>query len=222
MKIFYSIPLFNGLQISHFFAATAWMSATASVEEVSYNTSAGGEAIFIYPWNPAFVPSKPSLYLVHDNHLMPTSTSGGDGIWLEDDPTNHWLYALVYNNTIDAQDIGFGIAVISTPGSTILNNKISGKGGLGIGIFDASQAAVLINDVTGFAAGLAQIVLDGSLFGVPDTRNSTVVCKTPSDTVMDIGTNDKVIGCQEMASSTAAASGMIARPKALKKKPFVH
>jgi hypothetical protein len=145
-------------------------------------------------------------------------------MWLEDDPTNHWLYGLVYNNTIDGQDIGFGIAVISTTGTTILKNKISGKGGLGIGIMDASHAAVLLNDVTGFTANpdLAQIVLDGSLLGLPDTSNSTVVCKTPSDTVMDLGTNDKVIGCQQTANSTAAASGMIARPKALKKKPWVH
>ena len=44
----------------------------------------------------------------------------------------------------------------------------------------SANSAVLVNDVTDFTAipGLAQIVLDGSLLGSPDTSQSTVVCKS--------------------------------------------
>jgi hypothetical protein len=80
--------------------------------------------------------------------------------------------------------------------------------------------------VTGFTAnpdaGLAQIVLDRDLQGLPDTSDSTVVCKTPSDTVMNLGTNNKVIGCTQVTNNNAQPSKMSAGPKVLKKKPLDH
>ena len=183
-----------------------------SVVEISYNNSgaATNAGLLVVPWLPVFVPSKPSLFLVHDNNFQ-GSGPFANGIFLQDDPNNHELFALVLHNTIEANDIGAdAVAAVFTTGTTIVNNKISGAGPDAIGIYDSTYAAVLGNDVAKFtansASGLAQIVLDGSLFGLPDTSHSAVVCRTPSDTVLNLGLNNKVIGCQEVEGGAATAS----------------
>jgi Right handed beta helix region len=173
-----------------------------SIVEVSHNTVATSTwaSSWVLPWC-CWLPTKPSLFLIHDNTFKPTGPSA-DGVILLDDPANKWIYALVYNNTIEAQDIGYGgISVYSTKGTTILHNKISGTGADGIGIWDGTYAAVLGNDVTNFTASpdLAQIVLDGT------TTHSTVLCKSPNDTVQNLGTDNKLIGCQAVGSSVNAS-----------------
>ncbi len=191
-----------------------------SVEEVSYNNSSGNyEPLTIVPWiQGVFEPNAPSLFLVHDNTLTPAGPLA-NGIVLADDPTDQQLYALVYNNVIKANDIGYDvIAAFTTKSTTIVNNKISGTAPDGVGIYGGTYAAVLGNDVTGFvfnpaAGGLAQIVLDAN------TSHSTVVCRTPEDTVMNLGTNDTVIGCTELANNNARPSKMSLGPKVLKRKP---
>lgn len=190
-----------------------------SVVEISHNVGAGVFSSFLLtPWIPSiFAPSKPSVFLIHDNNFQPSGPLAG-GIFLQDDPNNPEISALILDNIIEAQDIGSdGIGAYATKGTTIVNNKISGSGTDAIGIWDGAYTAVLHNDVTGFTAtSLAQIVLD------PATSHSTVVCKTPSDTVMDLGANNKVIDCQETAGSNAMASKIGPWLKVLKKKPFVH
>jgi len=189
-----------------------------SVVEASYNVAAGDYAgLDVLPFHP-FLP-KPSLFLIHNNTFKPTGPNA-DGIILVDDPANKWIYTLIYNNTVEAQNIGHGgISAYSTRGTTILNNKFSGNGGDGIGIWDGTYAAVLGNHMTNFTASpdLAQIVLDGT------TTHSTVVCKTPNDTVQNLGTDNKLIGCQAVGSSINA-SKMSSRPSQpmLKGKPPVH
>ena len=170
-----------------------------SVVEVSHNTVATGSyaSVLVMPWC-CWVPTKPSLFLIHDNIVKPTGPYA-DGILLYDpnDPTSKWLYSLIYNNTVEAQDIGYGgISIYSTKGTTIINNKVSGNGQDGIGIWDGTYAAVLSNEVTNFTAfpDLAQIVLDGT------TTHSTVVCKTFNDTVMNVGTDNKLSHCQEVGN----------------------
>lgn len=205
-----------------------------SVLEVSHNKVAAGvfASIWAIPWCPTSsfcrVPTKPSLYLIHDNTVEPPGPSA-DGIFLQDDPTNKWIYALVYNNSIKVQtDCCGGITAFWTKGTTIVNNKIFGNGLDGIGIWDGTYAAVLKNNVTSFSpnpnSGLAQIVLDGSLFGLPDTSHSTVVCGTPNDTVVNLGTDNHIIGCQETAGSNVAAPKLSPQSPLLKKKPltFFH
>ena len=198
------------------------LSAQNSVEEISFNTSSGNIApVMIAPWQDAFVPSKPSLFFLHDNSL--TSSGSAYSIYLQDDPTNHWLYALAYNNTINAQDVvNDAIGAVFTTATTIIKNKLSGSGQDGVGIYDGRYAAVLENDVTGFSPnpGFAQIVLDGSLFGLPDTSDSTVICKTPNDSVLNIGTNNKIVGCQQVATAEAQRSTMTTAPNVPKKKPL--
>ena len=96
----------------------------------------------------------------------------------------------------------------------ILNNKLSGNGSDGIGIWDGSNATVLGNDVSGFTVvpDLAQIVLGGT------TTHSTVVCENHNDTVLDQGTMNKIIGCQQLAAVagnstlSAAPAASVARP----------
>ena len=172
-----------------------------SVVEVSHNKAAGAWAsAWAIPWC-CYLPTKPSLFLIHDNTFKPTGPYA-DGIFLQDDPTNNWIYGLIYNNTVEAQDIGNGgIRAYSTKGTTIVNNKVSGNGAHGIGIWNGTYAAVLGNDVKSFTASpdLAQIVLDGT------TTHSTVVCKTSKDTAMNLGTDNKLIGCQQLGSSVSAS-----------------
>jgi len=204
--------------------------AQNSTGEVSYNKSSGNyAAIIIAPWIPGvFNPSGPSLNFIHDNNLTPTG-SCANGVFMQDDPNDPRLYATVYNNTIQGQNL-CPIDVGYTSGTTIMNNKIVGTGQFAIGMEDDTYAAVLGNDVTGFVAdsGFAQIMLDGTLlWGTPaDTSYSMVVCKTPSDTVMNLGTNNTMIGCKQVTNaagvvSQKAAPRIAVRPEVLKRGPLV-
>jgi hypothetical protein len=188
-----------------------------SAVEVSHNKAAGAWASsWVIPWC-CNLPTKPSLFLIHDNTFKPTGPSA-DGVFLLDDPANKWIYALIYNNTIEAQDIGYGgISAYSTKSTTILHNTISGNGADGIGIWDGTYAAVLGSDVTNFTASpdLAQIVLDRT------TTHSTVVCKSPNDTVQNLGTDNKLIGCQQVGAS-AKASTKTSQPKPMRGKPTLR
>jgi len=207
-------------------------TSQSSIEEVSFNTSTGNyEPIFIGPWNPSiFVPSKSSTYLIHGNTLKPAGPYA-NAIFMQDDPTNLTIHALIYDNSIEAQDIGFdAIATYFTTGTTIMSNKFSGTGPDAIGIYAGTYAAVLGNDVTDFtanpAADLAQIVLDGSLQGLTDTSDSTVICRTPKDTVVNLGTGNTLIGCQLVAAPDASSPSVApaispVRPNLLIRKPHL-
>jgi hypothetical protein len=204
-------------------------TAQNSFADVSYNKSSASPnlaAITIGPWIPqVFKPRKPSLYVVHDNHLTPMGACA-NGVFMADDPDDQQLYAIVYNNTIRGQ----GICAIDfgyTKGTTIMNNKIVGSGPFAIGVEGDKYASVLGNDVSGFTAdaSLAQIMLDGTLLWPPpisDTTDSTVVCRTPADTVMNFGSNNTIIGCRQIATDGAQSLPMNARPNVLKKKPSVR
>ena len=190
-----------------------------SVVEISHNRASGvlgGLAQLILSF--MAIPNKPSFFNIHHNQVI-AAPPYADGILLVDDPVSHLIYGLVHNNTVDVQNTCCGgITAVSTTRTTIVNNKISGTGGDGVGIWGGSYAAVLKNDVSNFTASpdLAQIVLDGM------STDSTVVCETPNDTVMNQGSNNKIIGCQ-LAVSTAQTSGRTAASKTLKQKALtVH
>lgn len=194
-----------------------------SVVDASYNVAAGYYfSLDVYLWGA--IPTKPSLFLIHDNTFRPTGPYA-DGIFLLDDPTNRWIYALIYNNTVEAQDIGYGgISVYNTKGTTVWNNTVAGNGADGIGLWGTTYSAVLGNSVRDFTPvpDLAQIVLDA------DTSHSTVVCRTSTDTAMNLGTSNKLIGCQEVGSNAGTSrmssgpSKMSVGPKILRKKPLAH
>jgi hypothetical protein len=201
------------------------------LEEISYNTSNGNSApVTLFPY-PFFVATKPSTYLIHDN-VLKTAGPFADAIFIQDDPSSTTVRAFVYDNAIETQGIGFdAIVALNTVGTLVANNKIAGTGADAIGIMGGTDAAVLVNDVTGFtpthspvdpASGLAQIVLDGDLLGLPDTNNSLVVCRSPTDTVLNLGAGNKVIGCQ---SATAVTTNLkidrmtTSKPKRLRTMP---
>jgi hypothetical protein len=173
-------------------------SLEGSTVEVSHNRVTGARyaAAWAVPWCCGFLPTKPSLFSIRDNRLNPTGDFA-DGIVLLDDPATPWIRAHLSSNTIEAQDIGYGgISAYNTLGTKVLRNRVSGHGADGIGIWNGRGAVVVKNDVEDFVAdytadyGHAQIVLDGT------TSRTTVVCRTPSDTVLDQGEDNRLVGCQ--------------------------
>ncbi len=190
--------------------------------EISHNHSSGtGAAAWVVPWQPEFVPNSPSLYLIHDNTFVATGQYA-DGFYLLDDATNPWIQAAVWNNKAEVQDtLSEGIGAYNTKGTLIWNNTVTGTDGFdAIGLYNATHGAVIGNNVGGFTvdstAGNAQIYLDAS------TRRDLAVCADPSDTALNQGTNNVVIGCaaaedSAILSHTPATS--IARPNLPNKKP---
>jgi len=176
-----------------------------SVFEISYNESSGTCAgMWVVPtWVP-FVPSSPSLYLIHDNKFTGTGQSA-DGFYFQDDAANPWIQAAAWNNTVGVQSFpSEGIGVYYTKGTAVWNNSVTGSDGTdGIGLWSTSFDAVANNNVSGFTvdstSGLAQIYLD------PSTTSDLVVCAERSDTVLNQGTNNAIIGCQQSTASAASA-----------------
>ena len=173
-------------------------SLQGSTAEVSHNRVNGARlaGAWAIPWCCGFLPTKPSRFSIHDNHLIPTGESA-EGIVLLDDPATPWIRAHVSRNTVEAQGIGYGgISAYNTHGSRIHDNRISGNGADAIGVWNGRDALVLKNDVEDFVADYtadhahAQIVLDGT------TSHSAVVCRTPADSVLDQGLDNRLIGCR--------------------------
>ena len=177
-----------------------------SVFEISYNESSGSCAgMWIVPsWTP-FVPSSPSWYSIHDNKFIGTGQNA-DGMYLLDDVTNPWIQAALWNNTVRVKDVlSEGIGVYYTKGTTVWNNSVMGSDGTdGIGLWSTTLDTVMTNNVSGFTvdstAGLAQIYLD------PSTTHDLVVCSERSDSVLNQGTNNAIIGCQQSTASAEAAT----------------
>lgn len=171
-------------------------ASESSVIEISHNESSGiANSMWVIPWQPVFVPSSPSRYLIHDNRFS-TTGSPAQGIFLFNDPPNDpWIQAMIWNNTIELQDsLSDGIDAYNTKGTAIWNNNITGTGFDAIGLFGSTRSRVIGNNVGGYTpdptVGLAQIYLD------PTTTRDFVVCAEPSDTVLNQGTNNIVIRCQ--------------------------
>jgi len=142
-------------------------------------------------------------------------------MYLYDNTTNPWIQAAVWNNTVRVRDIlSEGIGVYYTKGTAVWNNSVTGSDGLdGIGLWSTTLDAVANNNVSGFTvdstSGLSQIYLD------PSTTNDLVVCAERSDTVLNQGTNNAIIGCQQSTASAEDAS-RAGRPNLQRKKPPVR
>ena len=193
-----------------------------SVIEVSYNQSSGMYAGFwVVPWQPEFVPTSPSWYSIHDNTFIGTAQYA-DGFYLYDE-VPPFIQAAVWNNTAEVQaTLSEGIGVYNTKGTAVWNNTVKGSDGYdGIGLWSSSQDTVIGNNVTGFTVdptGYAQIYLD------PYTTYDFVLCSNPSNTVLNQGTNNVVIGCQQ-ADPAAKSAGPADSKRSLglqKGKPWVR
>ena len=80
---------------------------------------------------------------------------------------------------------------------------------------------VVQDSVSGFTVdstvGLAQIFLDSS------RSNDLVVCSNPSDTALNLGTNNLVIGCEQViATGSPDPANTPFRPNLPKGKPALH
>jgi hypothetical protein len=176
-----------------------------SLFEVSYNQSSGSDAAaWVLPWFPEFVSKSPSQYLIHHNKFIATAQNA-DAMFLYDDTSNPWIQAAVWNNTAEVQDaLSEGIGAYNTKGTAIWNNTVAGTDGNdGIGLWSVADSMVISNNVSGFtvdSTGHAQIYLD------PSTTHDLVACVDPSDTVLNQGTQNTVIGCQQSAAMTESAT----------------
>lgn len=185
-----------------------------SLVEISYNESSGIFAgMWIVPWQLAhFVPASPSRYLIHDNKFLATGQSA-DPIYLFDYLPKPWIQATIWDNTVEPQNsLSEGIGINNTKGTVTWNNSITGSDGLdAIGLYSSTLATVIRNNVSGFTVdttvGNAEIFLD------PSTSHGLVVCAESSDTVLNQGTNNTVIGCQQPITATGSADPATVRPR---------
>jgi hypothetical protein len=185
-------------------------SAENSDFEISYNVVSGiGNSMWVIPWiESVFLPSKPSRYVIHDNKFITTGTSSflGDlaGVVLSSDtPDDSWIDAVIWNNTIQLQQaLSDGIDAFGTKGTIIFNNSIAGTGFDAVGLYGSTYSTVIGNNLSKFvpdpSQGIAQIYLD------PGTIRDLVVCGESTDTVLNQGTNNVLVGCQQAASTPAA------------------
>jgi hypothetical protein len=196
-----------------------------STFNISYNESSGIYAsMWVIPWQPVFVPSSPSRYLIHDNKFS-TTAANAQAVYLFNDPTNPWIHAMIWNNTIELQDkLSDGIDAYNTKDTVIWNDTVTGTGYDAVGLRGSTFSAVIGNNVTDFTPdtsfGLAHIYLD------PSTTHDLVVCSNPSDTVLNQGTNNVVVGCQQPEATLAAPMGnadpstSASRPNLPRRKPI--
>ena len=136
-----------------------------------------------------------------------------------DDPSNPWIKAAAWNNTIEVQNnLMEGIGSYNTKGVAIWNNSVIGSDGYdGIGLWNATQNTVIGNNVSAFtvdSTGYAQIYLNSL------TTDDLVVCAERTDTVLNQGTNNTIIGCQQAVATPAAATESMA-PAASASKPMI-
>jgi len=179
--------------------------------EASYNNSSGywaGGWIVPYYWY--YVPSGPSQYWIHDNTLTATGLGAPpdywpDGFQIYDDTTTPWIQAVVWNNTVQLQGtLSEGIGAYYSKGTAIWNNTISGTDQYdGVGLWSSTGSSVIgnnLSNVTIDPTGLAKIYLD------PYTTKDFVLCSNFSDTVLNQGTNNVVIGCRQLDPAAKSVS----------------
>jgi len=176
--------------------------------EISYNVSSGtAYSMWVVPWiSSIFVPTKPSRYLIHENTFF-TTQPNATGIQLYNDTPDHpWIDAVIWNNNIQLQDSpSDGIDAVNTKGTTILNNTVTGSGWDAIGLYGSTSSALMLNHLSDFApdpstGSTARIYLD------PTTSHDLIVCAESTDTVLNQGTNNVVIGCQQLDPAAKSIS----------------
>jgi len=166
--------------------------AESSAFDVSYDTSSAiANDLWMGPWQPAFAPSSPSQYDIHDN------TFGAAGIRLQDDAAHRWIDATISHNTITVQAPHTeGIGVHDATDTAISGNTITGTAGHdAVGVYGATGGSVSGNDLTSLTLNpggtRAQIHLNR------DRAMNMVVCLGPADTVLDQGMRNAVVGCKQ-------------------------
>jgi hypothetical protein len=203
-------------------------ASQGSVVDVSHNTSTGNWAgMWVVPWLPEFAPNSPSQYLIHDNTFVTTGWADYD-IQLFDNPASPWIRASIWSNrlTMLAPE-GEGVDATFTTGTVITDNTITGSGAAdAIGLFSVAGGMVAGNNVSGTTLagyavnqsdpglGFSQIHVGTSMYTTEPSSHVVVKCSRAADTVTDLGTSDKILGCTSVAAPTLKA-GAAPAPKAL-------
>lgn len=195
----------TGNSFEDHYVAIDMESAENSNFEILYNVASGiGYSMWVVPWiESVFLPSKPSRYLIHDNTFFTTDPYATGILLYNDTPDHPWIDAVIWNNSIQLQNtLSDGIDAVNTKGTTILNNSVTGSGFDAIGLWGSRSSTVIRNSVSDYtpdiSLGLAQIYLD------PATTRDLVVCSTPSDSVLNQGSDNVVVGCQQPATMPQA------------------
>jgi len=171
------------------------------------------------------MPQKPTQFIIQNNKIAAIGYYQ-DGILLFDNGvasgTGKTANLIVANNTLQmsGDELGPAFSAVqldSTEGVLILNNRITGAGENGIGSWSGTQSAFVGNDLSHFTAdpagGLGDIYLD------PTTTNDLVVCAEPTDSVVNQGANNVVIGCQDPAATAASTATENAVPAVTRPRP---
>jgi hypothetical protein len=167
-------------------------------------------------------------FSIHDNSFVVSDTCGClmVGMWLFDATgEDHWFKASVTHNSISLPtayllpDEGkMGIDANNTTGTLISDNTITGTSTgtyEAIGLWGNTEEwaastgnVVSGNNVKGLSTdpsiGLAQIYLD------PYTTDNRVVCARHSDSVLDQGTGNTIVGCDASTATLKATAGKAA------------
>jgi hypothetical protein len=175
--------------------------------------------MWVIPWDSSiFVPRKPSRYLIHDNKFFTTGNSSPflvDGIFLWNDTPDHpWIDAAIWDNSIQLKEsLSDGLDAFNTEGTVVFNNNVTGSGYEAIGLWGSTESEVIHNNVTDYTPdatfGNAQIYLD------PSTSRDIVVCAESTDTVLNQGTNNFVVGCQQLPTAPSSAGPTVPPPRLL-------
>jgi hypothetical protein len=215
----------TGNHFENLFVGMDLEGSESSTFDISYNVSSGiAHSMWVIPWQPAFVPSSPSRYLIHDNKFL-TTAANAQAVFLDNDSIFPWIRAMIWNNTIELQDtLSDGIDAHNTKDTLIWNNTITGTGFDAIGLRGSTLSSVIGNNLSGFtpdtSVGLADIYID------PSTTHDLVVCSDSSDTVLNQGSNNLVVGCQQSEATlstptgNAISSSFAARPSLSRRKPI--
>lgn len=203
-----------GNQFDGEFVGIDMESSQSSAYNISYNTSSGqGFGMWIVPWQPKhFTPNNLSRYLIHDNSFA-TTQPFGTGILLDNETAN-WIDALISNNAIHLeQPASEGIADVNTSGAQIVNNSITSTGGAvdAIGLYLSTSGSVVVHNALSGFSDAAQ----GSIFLGPNSSQNTVVCFSPNNAVVNLGTGNNVVGCNGArgAQSTQAREPKLVLPR---------
>jgi hypothetical protein len=219
----------TGNSFENVYAGLDMESAEKSEFEISYNVSSGITAgMWVIPWiSSVFIPSSPSRYLIHDNKFVGTGQNA-EGFYFLNEPNHPWIHAAAWNNVVELQGtLSEGIGAYNTSATTIWDNSVTGIDGFdAVGLHNSTLSTAIHNNVSGFTVdstiGLAQIYLD------PLASQDLVVCAERSDTVLNQGTDNVVIGCQQPGATPEAGPIRVSpavatpMPNLPKGKPWLH
>ena len=207
------------------------IGSNSSVYDVSYNdvSSVSGVGAWVQPLNFGMAPGTHSQFLIHDNAFQMAADAGPWAIGVLHPGRSRQSVdpCAGRDNSIKLQaPLGEGIDVTDVTGTVIAGNTISGKDEYNaIGLWGITNHSTVIgNDIRGVsvagsgsyppdpAVGTAQI----HIFW--DTSDNVVVCSRRTDTALDQGTNNKVIGCAKPVA-TPRAPAVRAAPAAPRLRP---